>query len=523
MNPQTMPPGWLLTTLADLFLEPKSDIVDGPFGSNLKATEYRTTGVPILRIQNIERNAFINKNIKFVTKEKAKQLTRHSYKPGDVVLTKLGNPLGKACVVPESFDDGIIVADIVRLRLNHGFIDKQFLVYSINAQQIARQLKSLTKGTTRPRVNLGHVRNLALVLPPLPEQHRIVAKIEELFSELDKGVENFKIAREQLKVYRQSVLKYAFEGKLTEQWRKEHAFELEPVEVLLKKIKAERERRYQQQLEEWQQAARTGKRILKPAKPKELPPLTEGELAELPKLPDGWGWNMLASLADVTGGITKNPERNRFPIKIPFLRVANVYANRLDLAEIHLISVNEQELRRVLLERGDLLVVEGNGSVEQIGRAAIWRGEIEGCAHQNHLIKVRATRYVYPEYCLHFLLSTQGRNMIMKEASSTSGLYTLSTSKVANLKVPLCSPKEQVEVTQEIESRLSVVDQLEQTIDESLQKAEALRQSILKKTFEGKLVPQDPNDEPASVLLERIKAEKAKHSKNVVRKKNTGK
>ena len=131
------------------------------------------------------------------------------------------------------------------------------------------------------------------VVPPLAEQHRIVAKIEELFSELDQGVASLKTAREQLKVYRQSLLKNAFEGKLTAAWRAAHRDQLETAAALQQRIARERQARYQQQLADWQTAGQTGP---KPKPPKPLPPLTAEELAELPELPAGWGWFKFGSI-----------------------------------------------------------------------------------------------------------------------------------------------------------------------------------------------------------------------------------
>ena len=132
-QPTNLPPGWVKAQLSDLFNDPKSHIVDGPFGSNLKAAEYTDSGIPILRIQNIERYRLIRKNIKYITKEKADDLARHAYQVDDIIVTKLGNPLGKACLVPQSMQNGIIVADLVRLRLTHDNIDKKLLVYFINS------------------------------------------------------------------------------------------------------------------------------------------------------------------------------------------------------------------------------------------------------------------------------------------------------------------------------------------------------------------------------------------------------
>jgi type I restriction enzyme S subunit len=415
-------------------------------------------------------------------------------------------------------------------------ISNEFLYYFLLAEK--QKLIKAGKGGAQPNISQSIVKEWPINLPPFPEQHRIVAKIEELFSELDKGIENLKTAQSQLKVYRQALLKHAFEGKLTAQWRAErHAKQsvapakagaqplndmdsrlppafarvtgndkpLESADTLLKRIQQERAQRYQQQLADWEASGKQGS---KPKPPKTLPPLSAEELAELPELPEGWGWFRLVDFSDISGGLTKNQKRSSLPIKRPFLRVGNVYANRLELEDMHETGISEAEIERVTLAKGDILVVEGNGSVDQIGRVAIWNGAIDGCVHQNHLIKARPFNLVRSEFILHFLMSELGRKFIVRSASSTSGLHTLSISKVESLFVPLCEIEEQDILLSELSSKLSLADQLDQTITTALQQAEALRQSILKKAFSGQLVPQDPNDEPASELLARIRAER---------------
>lgn len=190
---------------------------------------------------------------------------------------------------------------------------------------------------------------------------------------------------------------------------------------------------------------------------------------------------------DISGGLTKNSKRHEFPIKMPYLRVANVYYNELDLSEIKFIGVKEDEIERTLLQKDDLLFVEGNGSKEQIGRVAIWNGNIEDCLHQNHLIKGRPIGGMLPQYALYYLISKYGRKQILEVASSTSGLYTLSTNKVRNLKIPYVDIRSQEKVIETIESRLSVCDSIEKAVDTALAQAEAMRQSILKEAFEGRL------------------------------------
>ena len=146
----------------------------------------------------------------------------------------------------------------------------------------------------------------------------------------------------------------------------------------------------------------------------------------------------LAEVAAVTSGLTKNSKREMLPLQLPYLRVANVFFDAIDTSEILEIGLTEEERDKTLLRSGDLLFVEGNGSPEQIGRVAIWHDEIVPCVHQNHIIKARFdTSQVIPTYAMHFFMSQEGRKQIKAKAVSTSGLYTLSVSKIADLCLPL--------------------------------------------------------------------------------------
>lgn len=204
------------------------------------------------------------------------------------------------------------------------------------------------------------------------------------------------------------------------------------------------------------------------------------------------------------GGIQKHPKRRPGKNASPYLRVANVLRDKLDLHEVLTIELFGDELGRLRLREGDLLVVEGNGSRTEIGRSAVWRGEVPDCVHQNHIVRVRFLAGL-PAYLNAYWNSPQGRQRAMAKAASTSGLYTLSAAKVSQLPVPLPPLAEQEAIVAEVEQRLSVIAALDDYIQASIKRAGRLRQSILREAFAGRLVPQDPDDEPASVLLERIR------------------
>lgn len=218
-----LPKGWAICSPSDLTTDPKNDIVDGPFGSNLNASEYTDEGTPIIRIQNVKRMQFVNKNIKFVTNNKADTLKRHSFVNGDILITKLGEPLGLACIVPDSLKKGIIVADIVRLR-SHSSVDRKCLAYLINSERVIKQINAHTKGSTRARINLSVVRNLHIAIPPQAEQTRIVEKLDEVLAQVDTIKARLDGIPAILKRFRQSVLAAAVSGRLTKtlsKWRNE--------------------------------------------------------------------------------------------------------------------------------------------------------------------------------------------------------------------------------------------------------------------------------------------------------------
>lgn len=245
--------------------------------------------------------------------------------------------------------------------------------------------------------------------------------------------------------------------------------------------------------------------------------LTTAMSGKLTNLPTANNFK-IKDIACVIGGLTKNSKRNNFEKKVPYLRVANVYENELKLDDVTEIGIQPNELRRVSLEYEDLLIVEGNGSLDQIGRAAIWREEIQECVHQNHLIKVRANKEIlYPTFLLFYFMSPQGKEEIVSRATSGAGLYTLSISKISSINVPVYSLPDQHEIVRRIEQLFAYADTIEKQVNSALTRVNSLIQSILAKAFRGELTAQWRAENPdlisgensATALLEKIKAERA--------------
>ena len=368
--------------------------------------------VRLIQLADIGECVFKDKSNRHITVEKAQELHCTYLEKGDILIARLPDPLGRACIFPYS-GKYITAVDVAVVRPNNPDIDSRYLMYLINSAPFRRQIKDYESGTTRKRISRKNLARITFEIPALQEQYRVVDRIEELFSQLDAGIETLEKSKAQLAIYEQAIYASVFSSV------------------------------------------------------SDMRPITE--------------------FFDISGGLTKNSNRSKYQLKMPYLRVANVYYDRLELDEIKTIGVSEAEAADKLLKKNDLLFVEGNGSKSQIGRVAVWDGSIPNCLHQNHLIKARPNGKMLPRYALYYLICKFGREQIIKVASSTSGLYTLSTGKIANLKLPYCPISQQEKCLDEISARLSVSESIVHTIDEALEQAEAMRQSILKEAFEGRL------------------------------------
>ena len=389
------------------------------------------------------------------------------------------------------------------VRINFPSMVNDYAFYFLQSKY--QQINTRAKGTGTPHVDPDLLWNYEFPIPPKTEQRRIVAKIEELLSELDKGIDNLKTVRAQIKVYRQALLKHAFEGKLTSQWREENKDKLETAEAMLTRIQIERAQRYQRQLAEWEAGGKQGS---KPKPPKALPSLTKEELAELPSLPDGWIWMKLGQL---TWSVKDGPHFSPKYVEhgIPFISGGNIRPDGIDFDNVKHISkeLHADLCKRCMPETGDVLYTKGGTT--GIARVNTYNLDFNVWVH---VAVLKLVNSIKPFYLQHALNSSFCYLQAQKYTHGV-GNQDLGLTRMINIILAVCSINEQEKVIDVVDDRLSVIDQLEKTVDEALQTSEALRQSLLKKAFSGQLVPQDPNDEPASVLLARIKAERATSNK----------
>ncbi len=382
-------------------------------------------------------------------------------------------------------------------------VDLDFLYYLLSTLG----LDSLDRSTAIPGLNRDDAYAVNVPLPPLPEQHRIVDKIEELFTKLDAGIESLKKAQAQLKQYRQSVLKAAVEGKLTEEWRAAHKDELEPASVLLERIQKERREKWEaEQLESFAAKGKTPKDDKWKGKYKETRIQIPNEGTEPPT---GWAWARLDSVSEALGGYafrSKNYTEDGFQI----VKIGNVKMGRLTLLQkpSFVKDIDESIREKYLLRRNDIVItLTGTRRKRDYGFVAMIRDE-ENLLLNQRVARLRFHPSLHVGYFVFALQSEHFRNSFFRNETGNVGQGNVGMKAITQEYILLPPLSEQQRIVADTERCLSVIDSIEETIESEVQRADRLRQSILKQAFSGKLVLQDPTDEPANILLERIKTEK---------------
>ena len=504
-----LPPGWTKCSIGDVTL-PISKI--DPKGDPDREIDY-------IDISSIDNTWHVIGSVKQYRLKDAPSRARQIVRAGDVLFATVRPYLRNIARVPNAYEEQIASTGFSVLRPAKG-ICPAFLFYKAISKDLVDALSGVQYGVSYPAVKDDQVRDQPLSLPPTGEQLRIVAKVDELFSELDKGIESLKTARRQLEVYRQSVLKHAFEGKLTAQWREENKDKLETPEQLLARVKRERATRYEQQLKdwkaavrEWEESGKSGKRPSRPRMPNSVSTMAEEEIAHLEVLPGGWLRLTAGSVGIVQLGRQRSPKNRSKDYPTKYIRAANITEQGLDLDDVLDMDFLPQELSAYRLEKGDLVLSEASGSATQVGKPAIWDDQIPNCCFQNTVIRHQPYCRDYAVYLLWLYRFFYVSGEFARVAGGV-GINHLSAFKFAQIALPFCSLVEQQEIVRQLEKRFPAIEYQKREIKLSLRQAEMLRQAILKKAFSGQLVAQDPHDEPASVLLDRIRAEREMAAKN---------
>lgn len=463
-------------------------IADVNLGKTLKRTDYISSGnLKIVKYRDITESEISwdvsDKGFVPNSPEIIKDL--RELKKKDILISASAHTsqfIGKKVVyiheLPKQFTKAFFVGELLCIRIQNEISPKIVYFYFLS-QDGYTAIQNKVHGV---HLIASRARKILIPLPPLSEQHRIVAKIEGLFTKLDAGVEALKKVKVQIERYRQTVLKVAMEGRLTEEWRKTHKDELEPASLLLERITKER-------------------KMIAKGKYKELLPL---DTENLPELPGRWAWTTVGQIGEVVTGTTPSKTKQEYyGSDHPFFKPTDLNAGYYVRHSRDGLSKEGLKHARLLPEKCILVTCIG----ATIGKTGFIR--VAGASNQQINALTPEFKFLLPEFIYFLFISPQINKSIIDNSSSTT-LPILNKSRFERLFIPLPPLSEQHKIVEEVERRLSVADETEKAVEQSFKQAERLRQSILEKAFEGKLVPQDPTDEPASVLLERIKNEKTK-------------
>jgi type I restriction enzyme S subunit len=481
-------------------------------------------GPRLLRITDIQDRKVNWRDVPYCEIEDEK-LENYLLETGDLLFARTGATVGKSFLIRDKIPESVFASYLIRVQVNKSLLEDDYLSYFFDSPNYWVQITENQSGIGQPNVNGTKLGKLAIPIAPLPEQRAIVSRIEELFSELDHSIANLKTAQAKLEIYRQAVLKKAFEGGFTEEWRNSQ-IPLHSSGDLIEKLKEARIKAYENQLEEWKQIVSTwvendvdNKKPSKPSRPRFFEAIPEDEIEVYGTLPEGWEWvrlgNVTYKIGDVDHKMPKDSKNG-----IPYLSTGNIKADGfLDFENAKTIS--EKDYLRLSLkikpEKGDIIFPRYG----TIGRNVLIKTDAQFLVSYSCAI-IKTMKLVMDErFMLYYTLSPVIKKEIQRYTVQTTQA-NIGIASIEQFIYPLCPIEEQTLIVQEIESRLSVADKLAETIETNLKKSESLRQSILKKAFEGMLLTEaeleacrkEADWEPAEKLLERIKNEKSKIKKS---------
>jgi len=493
-----LPTGWIPLAVGD--------VVETIQYGHTASAKSSGDGPKFLRITDIQDGSVDWSQVPVCNIDK-RNLEKYCLDRGDIVFARTGATTGKSYVIRDCPNSTVFASYLIRLRVCKG-VEPRFLWYFFQTSDYWRQIETRSAGIAQPGVNATKLATLCLPIAPSPEQTRIVDAIDSYLTRLDDAVASLERVRAKLKAYRASVLKAAVEGRLvpTEaSLAHDEKRDYEPGDVLLARILKERRRRWEEaELARLKAAGKMPKDDKWKAKYEE--PVAP-DAAALPELPEGWCWVRLEAVSDVILGQQRSPAHAAAKTTVPYIRAANITWAGLNLSDVKRMGFVNPHRHR--LDSGDVLLSEASGSPMEAGKPAIWRNEIPGACFQNTVLRVRPLdkATILPEFLRLIFLRDCVTGQFARLAPGV-GIVHIGAERLAQWSVPLASLPEQRRIVEEVERVLSVADQNAVNVERDIKRCVRLRQAVLKWAFEGKLVDQDPNDEPAAKLLARIRAER---------------
>jgi type I restriction enzyme S subunit len=490
----TLPTGWAWTTLGE--------IGDVNLGKTPKKNQYAESGAyKVVKYRDIVSGKvdWTNNDKGFVVDDDGMGDVLRELREGDVLVSAsahssehIGKKVAHVSTIPKSYTRVFFVGELCCVRVDERSVSPAMVCHYLSSERGYRSIQNHVRGV---HLVAGEARSIAMPLPPLPEQGRLVAKIEDLFAKLDAGIDALNKVKAQLEVYREAVLRDAFNGTLTREWREANRSELQ--------VAAER----LAQLVNRKARAGSG------GKPSSQPLSTSGS----PALPDGW---LPLTLVDAVGSERDSIRRGPFgsAIKKAFFvphgykvyEQSNVIHGDFERGTYFVDEAKYLELKSFSIKAGDILMT-CSGTV---GRIAVVPEQAKPGLINQALLKLSLDHEVVETPFFMYLFKHTIEQAIQHNTRGSAMVNISSVEDLRRIFLPIPPLPEQRQIVDEVEQHLSVVEQAGQTVEQAIARSERFRHAILRKAFEGRLVPQDPSDEPAEKLLQRIREERARLKPN---------
>lgn len=496
---EQLPVGWTHVRVGDLARADEQPVLTGPFGTSMSRSDFVTEGLPVLTIGCLTESGIKLDKAVYVRPDKATELDRYRLRTGDLLFSRMAS-VGRAGIVPPALDGALFNYHIMRLRLSESLIlPELFIAYVRGAPAVRRYLEDVNHGATRDGINTSQLVELPVSLPPLNEQYRIIAKLRELNARSRRAKEALEAVPPLLDQLRRSILTAAFRGDLTADWRDKNPH-VEPGSRLLTKIR-ERRRAHWESVQPGTLRAKGEAPAGGRTEYVEPEDMLVGEA--LPSLPPSWCWTSAAEVvepgADIVYGIVQpGPE---VPDGVPYVRGLDIEGGRILESQLKRTHPDiAKRYGRAALSGGDILL-----GIIRATKVAIVPPTLEGANITQGTARFRPARGIDTAFLAGFLSTPEAQSRLhaMYRGIDMPGL---NLRDVRRLPVPLAPIEEQIALARRLSECLERVDRMGHLFRSVLEKGQQLDAAILVKAFRGELAPQNPNDEPASVLLERVRA-----------------
>ncbi len=494
-----LPVGWCWGTIPDL-VGREGVFVDGDW---VESKDQDPGGeVRLTQLADVGDGVFRDRSDRFLTGRKALELRCTLLEPQDLLVARMPDPLGRACLFPATSQPCCTVVDVCVVRPGSPGVDNRWLMHFINSPDFRARVAGLQAGSTRKRISRKNLATIEMPIPPLREQSVIAGVVDGHLSRLDAAVTGLQRVQANLKRYRASVLKEAVEGRLvpTEaELAKQEGRDYEHASVLLERILTERRRRWEE--------AELAKLEAKGSRPKDdkwKAKYEEPAAPDTSELPEGWCWAAMSSFCIAIGDVDHKMPKAQ-PEGVPYLSTKDfTEPDGIDLGGAKLISQEdyEQLCRKIRPERGDILLSR-YGTVGEVRRV-----EHAGPLQAPYSIAILKLADPSVGPWLVLALRSQVLQSQMRRHTRATAQPDLGLAHIRELAVPMPPAAEMARILDVADDLVSIERNILESVGVQSARTARLRQSILKWAFEGKLVDQDPNDEPASALLERVRAER---------------